>query len=143
MEGMSCLEPLEQLVFNSSLVARPSKCITEERSDWKPVINPLPDITPDGRLKEANTYIEHSALGVSLDSGLMEGMSCLEPLEQSVLSLSLVARPSKGITEERSDWKPVINAVHYPGRSTYGLLTWSSRLWGCLWTVDSGRGCRA
>ena len=57
MEGMSCLEPLEQSVLNSPLVARPSKCITEERSEWKSVINPVQNFTRDGRLREGNTYL--------------------------------------------------------------------------------------
>ena len=34
---------------------------------------------------EGTTYLERSALGVSLDSGPKEGASCLEPLEQWVL----------------------------------------------------------
>ena len=37
--------------------------------------------------------------GVSLDSGLMEGTSCPEPLERSVLNTLLVARPMEGSTE--------------------------------------------
>ena len=32
-----------------------------------------PDTTLDGQLMEGTTYLEHSALGVSLDSGLMAG----------------------------------------------------------------------
>ena len=84
--------------------------------------NPVHNFTLDGRLREGNTYLERLALGVSLDSGLTEGTSCLEPLEQSVLSSSLVARPIEGITEKVSDWKPVINPVQdiTPLRSTYG-----------------------
>ena len=74
------------------------------------MINPVISYTLDGRLREGNTYLERSALGVSLDSGLM-GASCLEPLEQLVLSLSLVARPIEGITEKVSDWTPVIHPV--------------------------------
>ena len=69
------------------------------------MINPVISYTLDGRLREGNTYLERSALGVSLDSGLTEGASCLEPLEQSFLSSSLVARPIEGITEKVSDWK--------------------------------------
>ena len=84
MEGMSCLEPLEQSILHSSWIARPRKCVMKE---------------------------EYLALGVSLDSRLTEGASCLEPLEQSVLSSSLVARPVEGVTEKVSDWKPVINLV--------------------------------
>ena len=112
MEGMSCLEPLEQSILHSPLVARPSICVMEEISEWKSVINPVHNYTLDGRLREGSTYLR-SALGVSLDSGLTEVASCLEPLEQSVLSSSLVARPIEGITEKLSDWKPVINPVQY------------------------------
>ena len=50
---------------------------------------------------EGNTYLEPSALGVSLDSGLMEGMSRLEPLEQSVLGALSVVRPDETDTPER------------------------------------------
>ena len=67
----------------------------------------LLDATLDGRLREGTTYLEHSAPGVSLDSGLMEGMACLEPLEQSVLNTLLVARPSETSTERIADWEPV------------------------------------
>ena len=42
---------------------------------------------------EGTTYLEHSVLGVSLDSGLMEGTSSPEPLEQLVLNTLLVERP--------------------------------------------------
>ena len=85
MEGMLCLEPSEQSVLNSSLVTRPSKLAMEERSEWKPVINPVISYTLDSRLMEGNTYLERSAPGVYLDSGPTEGASCLEPLVQSVL----------------------------------------------------------
>ena len=84
-EGASCLEPLEQWVFSSSLAARPVAGVAEKGLDWKPVIQPVQDSTPDGQPMEGTTYLEHSAAGVSLDSGLMEGMSYTEPLEQSVL----------------------------------------------------------
>ena len=101
MDGMLCLEPLEQLILHSSWIAWPRKCVMKERSEWKPVINPM----------EGTTYPEHMALGVFLDSRLTEGASCLEPLEQSVRSSSLAARPVEGVAEIVSDWKPVINPV--------------------------------
>ena len=41
----------------------------------------------------------NSVLVGSLDSGLMEGMLSLEPLEQSVLNTLLVAQPMEGTTE--------------------------------------------
>ena len=60
---------------------------------------------------EEITYLECSALGVSLDSRPTEGAPCLEPLEQSVLSSSLTAGPVEGVAEKVSDRKPVINPV--------------------------------
>ena len=102
MAGMSSLEPLEQSVLNTLLVARPCEEITEKISDWEPVAHPVQDTTLDGRLMEGTTNLEHSVLGGgggSLDSGLMAGMSSLEPLEQSVLNTLLVARPAEVITE--------------------------------------------
>ena len=55
----------------------------------------------DGRLREGNTYLEHSAPGVSLDSGLMEGMSRPELLEQPVLGAFLVVQPEETDKPER------------------------------------------
>ena len=100
-EGASCLEPLEQWVFSSSPAAQPVAGVAEKGLDWKLVIQPVQDSTPDGQPMEGTTYLEHSALGVSLDSGLMEGMPCTEPLEQSVLGECLVTRPEGTDTPER------------------------------------------
>ena len=96
---------------SSSLAVRPVECVTEKISEWKPVINPVLSYTLDSRLMEGNTYRERSALGVSLNSGPTEGASCLELLEQSVLSLTLVVRQVEGVTKIVSDCKPVINPV--------------------------------
>ena len=62
---------------------------------------PVPDINLDGRPMEGNTYLESSALGVSLDSGLMEGLLCPEPLEQSVLGALAVIRTDETDKPER------------------------------------------
>ena len=110
-EGVSCLEPLEQSVLGSSLAARPVGCVINNVLDWKPLRNPATSYTLDSRPMEGITNLERSALGVSLDSGPTEGAPCLEPLEQSVLSSSLAARPVEGVAEEVSDRKPVINPV--------------------------------
>ena len=75
------------------------------------MINPVISYTLDSRLMEGNTYLERSALGVFLDSGPTEGASCLNPMEHSVLSSSLAARPVEGVTEKILYWKPVINPV--------------------------------
>ena len=73
----------------------------ERISDGEPAARQVPDTTLDSRLKEGNTYLEHPAPGVSLDSGPMEGMSCLEPLEQSIRQSSWIARPRKCVMNER------------------------------------------
>ena len=73
------------------------------------MINPVQDITPDGRPVEGTAYLEHLTPGASLDSGLRAGMSSSEPLQQSVRYTSLVARPH--IEIRMPDCKPVINPV--------------------------------
>ena len=88
--GMSNLEPLQLSFIKTSLVARPQ--VEIRTSHWKPVINPVRDITPDGLPMEGTTCPEHPALGESLDSRLMEKLLCPEPLEQSVLGALLVIR---------------------------------------------------
>ena len=92
-EGASCLEPLEQLFFSSSLAARPVEGVTVKVLEGKPVIQPVQDSTPYGQPMEGTTYLEHPALGVSLDSRLREGMSHTETLEQSVLGEGSIVRP--------------------------------------------------
>ena len=59
--------------------------------------NPVISYTLDSRLLDGNTYRERSAPGVSLDSGPTP--SCLELLEQSVLSSTLVVRQVGSVTE--------------------------------------------
>ena len=54
----------------------------------------------------------------------MEGASCLEPLEQSVLSSSLAARPVEGVMKKVSDSKPVMNPdqnINPDGRPMEGI----------------------
>ena len=45
-------------------------------SDGEPTASQVLDTTLDSQLMEGITYLEHLALGVSLDSGPMEGTSC-------------------------------------------------------------------
>ena len=87
--------------------------LVERISDGEPTARQVPDTTLDSQLMEGITYLEHLALGVSLDSGPMEGTSCLEPLEQSILQSSWIARPRNGVIKEKTEWL-------YPGQSTYG-----------------------
>ena len=84
-----------------SLAERPVAGVVEKGLDWKPVIQPVQDSTPDGQPMERSTYLEHLALGVSLESGLMEGMSYTEPLKQSLLGECSAKRPEETDTPER------------------------------------------
>ena len=84
MEGIAYLEPLEQLILHSRWIAQSQECVIKEGSVWEPVLNPVIGYTLDSQLMEGNTYLEHSALGVSLDSGPTEGASFLEPWKQLV-----------------------------------------------------------
>ena len=108
------------------------------------MINPVISYTLDSQLMEGITYLDRSALGVSLDSRPTEGVPCLEPLEQSVLSSSLAARPVEGVSKKVSDRRPVKIRFRILTRMVdlwRGLWTRSIWLRGCLWTVDSERGC--
>ena len=108
-EGASCLEPLEQSVLDSSLATRPVECVIVNVLDWEPLRNLATSYALYSRLTEGIPNLERTALGVSLESRPMEGAPCLEPLEQSVLSSLLTARPVQGVAEKVSDRKPVIN----------------------------------
>ena len=77
-------------------------------SDREQTARQVPDTTMDSQLMEGITHLEHLALRVSLDSGPMEGTSCLKPLEQSILQSSWIARPCNGVIKQKSEWKPVI-----------------------------------
>ena len=109
MEGITCPELLEYSL--RLLDATLDGGLVKNISDWEPEASPVPDATLDSQLMEGITHLDHLAPGVSLDSGPMEGMLCLEPSEQSVLNSSLFARPSQLTMEERSEWKLVINPV--------------------------------
>ena len=126
MEGSSCLEPVDQPILQSSWTASPRNCVIKQKSEWKPVITPAISYTDtlDSRPMEGITYLERPALGVSLDSGPTEGASCLEPLEQSVLSSSLAARPVEGVVRKVSDRKPLMNPdqnINPDGRPMEGI----------------------
>ena len=73
MEGMSCLEPLEQSILHSLWITQPKECVIEEGSVWEPVLNPVISYTLDGQLMEGNTYLEHLALGCPWTVDLRRG----------------------------------------------------------------------
>ena len=118
--------------------------LVERISDGEPAARQVPDTTLDNRLREGNTYLEHPAPGVSLDSGPMEGVSCLEPLEQSILHSLWIARSRKCAMKERLEWKLVINPVisyTLDGRPMEGT-TYPEHLALGVSLVDSRRGRR-
>ena len=95
------------------------------------MINPVQDITLDGQPMEETTYLEHSALGVSTDSGLMEGMSRMEPLEQSVLGAWAVMLPEETNTPER----PALAAQTYHEQACFTLSAWP--IWDTAIVIDT------
>ena len=114
-------------------------------SDGEPTARQVPDTTLDSQLMEGITHLEHLALRVSLDSGPMEGTSCLEPLQQSILQSSWIARPCNGVIKQKSEWKPVItpaSSYALDSRPMEGITYLEPQLWGCPWTVDLRRGRR-
>ena len=74
------------------------------------MINPVQDITTDGRPMEGTTYLEHPILGVSLNSGLKAGMSSIEPMRQSVLNTLSVIRPDES---DRPEHPALASQMHY------------------------------
>ena len=111
-------------------------------SDWEPEDSPVPDDTLDSQLMEGITNLEHSAPGVSLDSGPMEGMLCLEPSEQSIPNSFFIARPVEGVAEKVSDHKPVINLVKDStpdGQLMEGITYLEHSALGV--SLDSRKGC--
>ena len=127
-EGASCLEPQEQSVLGSSLAALPVEGVAVKSLKGKPVIQPVQDSTPDGQPMEGTTYLERPALGVSLDSGLREGMLRTETLEQPVFDEGSIVRPEAADMSERHHEQtyfklstrqiPNINIVHNADVST-------------------------
>ena len=73
--------------------------------------------------------------GGSLNSGPMEGIVYLEPLEQSILHSRWIAQRQECVIEKGSVWKPVLNPViSYTLDSQ--LMEGNIMLWGCPWTVE-------
>ena len=104
---MSCLEPSEQLVLNTALVARPMDGTMDmdpsEHSvlamhldygllDLESPARPALDTTLDGRPMEGIPDphpLENSGLVMALDSELTKGISGLKPLEHSVINMDV------------------------------------------------------
>ena len=87
--------------------------LVERISDEEPTVCQVPGTALDSQLMEGITHLEHPALGVSLDSRPMDGSSCLEPVEQSILRSSQIERPRNGggLVERISDGEPTVCQV--------------------------------
>ena len=87
--------------------------LVERISEEEPTVRQVPATALDSQLMEGITYLEHPALGVSLDSGPMEGSPCLEPVAQSILRSPQIARPrdGSGLVEKISDEEPTVRQV--------------------------------
>ena len=103
MEGLSCQEPVEQLILLSPWTVSPHECVMKQKSEWEPVIMPAIKHNLDSRPMEGITYLERPAPTVYLDSWPMEvevRMKNLEwkPLIIPAINRSLDSRPMEGIT---------------------------------------------
>ena len=77
--------------------------LVEVNSDKEPTIRQVPDSALDSQLMEGITYTE-----VSLDSRPMEGLSCQEQVEQSIILASWTVSPRDCVMETKLEWEPVI-----------------------------------
>ena len=83
-------------------------------SDKEPTVCQVPGSALDSQLMEGITQPEHQALGASSDCRPMEGSSCLEPVEQSILLSSWTVSPCNCFFEQKAEWERVITpAVNY------------------------------
>ena len=77
--------------------------LVEGISDKEPTVCQAPGSALDSPLMEGITYTE-----VSLDSRPMEGSSCQEAVEQSILLSSWTVSPRNCVIEQKSEYEPVI-----------------------------------
>ena len=80
--------------------------LVEVISDKEPTVRQVPGSALDSQLMEGITYTE-----VSLDSRPMEGSSCQEPVEQSILLSSWTVSPRNCVTEQKSECEPGLAAA--------------------------------
>ena len=116
MEGMSCLEPVKQSILRSSQTERSQigDRLVKGISDKEPTICQVPGSALDSQLMEGISQPELLALGASSDCRPMEGASCLEPVDQSILLSSWTVSPYNCVIEQKSECEPVITpAVSY------------------------------
>ena len=106
MEGMSSLEPLEQSVLNTLLVARPMEGITETEPPERSA-RPMLDITQDKIIDTDTESLSRPMVDVALDRRPMEGITAPLPVESS----GLVMAPGSGLMEHLSGSIPLEHSV--------------------------------
>ena len=77
--------------------------LVEVISDKEPTVRHVPGSALDSQLMEGITYTE-----VSLDSRPMEGSSCQESVEQSILLSSWTVSPRNCVMGQKTDCEPVM-----------------------------------
>ena len=121
--------------------------LVERISDEEPTVHQVSGTAQDSQLMQGITYLEHPAQGVSLDSGPMEGSSCLKPVEQSIMRSPQITQPREGsdLVEKISDEEPTVCQV--PGSALdsqlmQGITQLEHLALGCPWTVGPWRDRR-
>ena len=95
MEESSGLKPVEQSILRSPRIMRPrdGSDLVEKILDEEPTVCQVPGSALDSQLMEGISQPELLALGASSDCRPMEGASCLEPVDQSILLSSWTVSP--------------------------------------------------
>ena len=81
----------------------PCNCVTEQKSEWEPLIIPAINRNLDSRPMEGTTYLERPAPAANLDSWPMEGKVRNKKLEWKPVitpanSYTMDSRPMEGMT---------------------------------------------
>ena len=112
--------------------------LVEVNSDKEPTVRQVPDSALDSQLMEGITYTE-----VSLDSRPMEGLSCQEQVEQSIILASWTVSPRDCVMETKLYCEPVIiPAINHnlDSRPMEGTTYLEHSVRGFTWTVGLWRG---
>ena len=106
-------------------------------SDKEPTVRQIPDSALDSQLMDGITYIE-----VSLDSRPMDGLSCQEQVEQSILLASWTVPPCDCVMEKKLEWEPVITPAYScnldsrPMEGTTYLVHWAPAVYPDCWPME-------
>ena len=115
MEGSSGLKSVQQSILRSPRIMRPQdgSGLVERIPDEEPTVCQVPGSALDSQLMEGISQPELRALGAPSDCRPMEGVSCLEPVKQSILRSSQTKQPqiSNKLIKGISDKEPTVCQV--------------------------------